>query len=55
MDIFSVLRSVFASLGRIMSFGMNINGFYFTIGQMIVGLIIISLSVLLLRKLFDKE
>ena len=55
MDVFSPLKTVFLALAHIFTFRMNLNGFSFTLGQMIVGLIIISLSIILLRKLFDRE
>lgn len=52
MDVFTPLKTVFLSLGQIMQFRFNLSGFSFTIGEMVVGLIIISLSVVLLRYLF---
>lgn len=55
MDVLGILKSVFVSLSRIMTLRMNINGFSFSIGEMVVGLIIISFSVLLLRFLFTKD
>ena len=55
MDVLSILKTVFGALGRIMSFRLTLNGFSFTIGQMIVGLVIISLSIVLLNKLLDRE
>ena len=55
MDVLSPLKTIFGALGRIMGFTINLNGFVFSIGQMVVGLIVIGLSIVLLRKLFDRE
>ena len=55
MDVLSILKSVFTSIGQIFGFRMTLSGFSFTIGQMVVGLIIISLSVVLLRYLLTRE
>lgn len=55
MDVLGILKSVFQSLTSIFNLSLNINGFRFTLGQMVVGLIIISLSVALLQYLFDRH
>lgn len=55
MDVFTPLKVVFASLARIMNFRLNLNGFSFTLGEMVFALIVLSLSIVLLRYLFDKD
>lgn len=55
MDVLGILKSVFQSLTSIFTLSVNINGFRFTLGQMVIGLIVISLSVALLQYLMDKH
>ena len=55
MDVLGIIKSLFHSLGSIFSLSLNINGFVFTLGQMLIGLIIISLSITLLQFLFRKD
>lgn len=55
MNVFGVLKSVFVSLSRIFTLRLNLNGFSFSLGEMVVGLIIISFSIYLLRFLFTND
>lgn len=55
MDVFTPIKECFIALGRIFNLRLNLNGFSFTLGEMVVGLIIISLSVVLLLYLFGAD
>lgn len=55
MDVLTPLKAVFSSLARIMNFSLNLNGIRFTLGEMVIACIVLSLSVALLRYLFDKD
>lgn len=54
MDLFGILKTLFSQITRLFGLSMNFNGFSFTIGQMIIGLLIIGCSLQLLGYLLDK-
>lgn len=52
MDLFGILREIFFAIGKIFTLRMTFNGFSFSIGQMVVGLIVIGCSLQLLAYFF---